>query len=289
MSSKRQKARSLSTGELPEHLNFKYLKKFILFPKLPVEVRLMIWRLAFPPPRRIDISERYPYYWWHSETPSDVVIPPSCLRNKNDPHNEDNLPVTLSVNRESRQETLKHYDVVPIRNPRPSPHRCPPGSGKLRVPLCVRNGVDGDTLAFFPRIMKKGEDEQWLNHIQTHAPKLLSSVENLEIDTGCPELPWSSQDLFSIFRSVKHLSLSVCSVSYVLGTPFSRSLQDRWERRIRDHLSDWIKEGNTKSERKLPVRMISLYDYEAKEPPQFSSEGGQAEVLDNGIVLRWVY
>lgn len=54
---------------------------FSLFPRLPRELRLMIWRLTLPRPRRIRQNENRMY------------------------------PITLSINQESRAMALQHYKV----------------------------------------------------------------------------------------------------------------------------------------------------------------------------------
>jgi hypothetical protein len=64
---------------------------FWLFSKLPLEIRLNIWRQTFP--RRTHMIFNGPYKPW------------PCLRVRHTPL----PPVSSRVNFESRQETLRHY------------------------------------------------------------------------------------------------------------------------------------------------------------------------------------
>lgn len=67
-----------------------YHTTFTLFPKLPTELRLMIWRAARPGPRTIELKWRNDIGRWTS-----IAKP----------------PVILQVNAESREEALKHYQL----------------------------------------------------------------------------------------------------------------------------------------------------------------------------------
>lgn len=68
----------------------KPLTVFVIFPRLPIELRLKIWTLSFPCGRtaRLDLDTST------QRTPRDQ------------------LPPTLFANRESRSETLKHYPIA---------------------------------------------------------------------------------------------------------------------------------------------------------------------------------
>ena len=71
------------------------LETFDLFPKLPIELRLKIWKLSFPIGRHIT----FPFL-----KPANYILPPFEDRSE--------FPVTLRINHESRTETLKNYSVV---------------------------------------------------------------------------------------------------------------------------------------------------------------------------------
>jgi hypothetical protein len=66
--------------------------RFTLFPKLPPEVRCMIWATCFPKGRYISI---YHHQMW---------LNPAEMRSPN--------PITLMINRESRRETRRKYAIV---------------------------------------------------------------------------------------------------------------------------------------------------------------------------------
>lgn len=90
-----------SANEVSKQDAYRNLDSFTVFPDLPTEMRLKIWRSAFPPARhlKLDLSHHF----------SESTVSPDNMAMKEDEHEP---PVTLLVNRESREETLKHYTVV---------------------------------------------------------------------------------------------------------------------------------------------------------------------------------
>jgi hypothetical protein len=78
----------------------KDLDTFPLFPKSPLELRLKIWRGAFPMPRFVNLGPP-------CIGPCCKILHHEVLRDQHVP-----LPVTLRINSESRIETLKCYTVV---------------------------------------------------------------------------------------------------------------------------------------------------------------------------------
>jgi hypothetical protein len=77
---------------------------FTLFPKLPIELRLKIWRYTFPRGRYINLDDHDEFALYSSYQPTDHAT--------DELKKEPLLPVTLSVNKESREETLKHYIIA---------------------------------------------------------------------------------------------------------------------------------------------------------------------------------
>jgi hypothetical protein len=75
------------------------LNEFTLFPKLPVELRLKIWRAALPGPRIIEA-----YYDYEESVNGDISD--GVIRTNQPP------PVLLSVCHESREETLRKYITI---------------------------------------------------------------------------------------------------------------------------------------------------------------------------------
>lgn len=77
------------------------LDTFTLFPKLPLELRLKVWRFCFPKSREILIgingSERYGNY-------ADDKV--------HELQRDISLPITLHICAESREETLRKYCLV---------------------------------------------------------------------------------------------------------------------------------------------------------------------------------
>lgn len=86
------------THDLPdphEELFYQPLSSFTLFPKLPPEIRSMIWQATFP---------RNKHFWWfHPGKPEQALA-------KIQP------PISSRINCESRKETLQHYQVLRRRN-----------------------------------------------------------------------------------------------------------------------------------------------------------------------------
>ncbi|KAE9363606.1 hypothetical protein N431DRAFT_564235 [Stipitochalara longipes BDJ] len=78
-------------------------ESFTVFPKLVVELRLKVWRSAFPPPRHVKLDLSY-HFCEHDISPEIEAMQDHDLSLP--------LPVTLFVNHESREETLRHYIVV---------------------------------------------------------------------------------------------------------------------------------------------------------------------------------
>ena len=75
---------------------------FTLFPKLPLELRRKIWVDSFPRARIVDLLT---YEELHDPIKNIGMYEETrIMANK---HARDRFPVTLSVNRESRTETLR--------------------------------------------------------------------------------------------------------------------------------------------------------------------------------------
>ncbi|KAG4434830.1 hypothetical protein IFR05_009701 [Cadophora sp. M221] len=78
-------------------------KKFALFPKLPLELRTMIWKQALPGPRVIAITNSTV----HPQTFAETLKP-----QPDRPKSNAVLPTLLHVNSESREITLKIYKLA---------------------------------------------------------------------------------------------------------------------------------------------------------------------------------
>lgn len=104
---------------------------FTCFPKLTLELRLIIWRAAFPRGRMVQIEAQLKDYAYYG--------PP--------------LPSTLMVNRESRRETLRNYllcyqdDELLNRVPVWEPHLRSKDLQQQPRPVCYNPGRD---LLFVP-------------------------------------------------------------------------------------------------------------------------------------------
>ena len=171
------------------------------------------------------------------------------------------LPIGLSVNQESREETLKHYAVVPIQQL--APIQVPPSNRpRARMALCVRLGLD--TAAFLPpqtdewdsfSVMKERQ-ELWFNHINSCAPHLLRKIEKLEVAFGrdLRTMAGPTGRYFKIvfceasrvlnqFPSLKTLLITINKVP-AYHAMFSREAPDRRdEESIRDDVKAWLEKG----------------------------------------------
>jgi hypothetical protein len=145
--------------ELPdpnEELYYQYPHTFRLFPKLPLEIRVNIWRQTFP--RRTHMIFNGPYK------------PFPCFRVRYTPP----PPVSSRVNFESRQETLRHYKVLQTST------------------LCTCYSLRPKTLYFHPEIdILRGWDthlkvpnnieRDWDYHFKVSLEEFASSVRFLEM------------------------------------------------------------------------------------------------------------
>jgi hypothetical protein len=107
---------SSESPDLPEQAppltpNEEKLNTFILFPKLPIELRLKIWRFNFPRGRCIALDTHLFRFGSIPKAPHQTAVQFEEVRSwGNDSPTE--FPVALWVNKESRQETSRHYIIV---------------------------------------------------------------------------------------------------------------------------------------------------------------------------------
>lgn len=76
--------------------------QFTPFPKMPIEIRLNIWRWTFPRGREVNFGNELVFKAMTAKLRANSVT---------FDHGEP-LPVALRVNKESRAETSKHYSIV---------------------------------------------------------------------------------------------------------------------------------------------------------------------------------
>ncbi|SRR6266536_2701822 len=138
--------------------------EFTLFPNLPVELRLRIWRFGFPGPRVVNIS--------YAENVAALSY--------NDANNKRGIcefPVTLYICSESRKETLKHYFVF---HRRPYVHS---DYFDLR-PLCIHPSRDHAVLFFdhwSGEVFHTIYIYEWFNRMHAKSPQFFKKLLSLEI------------------------------------------------------------------------------------------------------------
>ena len=113
MTARTAEMRDIFDYELPDPYRILFLQSydtpntFTCFPKITLELRLMVWRFAFRTPASVEVNPSYRHF--------NLFASPARLPPKE-------LPITLRINRESRMETLNHYSVLEWnRDPRSGP------------------------------------------------------------------------------------------------------------------------------------------------------------------------
>lgn len=118
-------------------------KTFTIFPKLPLELRHMVWRASFPASRRIKVRMDYKHhqkYWWYSHL----------------------TPVTFHVNKESRAESRCSHEC--LFEAYGSTSDLLPLYFRARVDTLIVSGIDvmnhsDCRKTYFPRHMQSAYDK----------------------------------------------------------------------------------------------------------------------------------
>ncbi|KAF8863002.1 hypothetical protein BDZ45DRAFT_798630 [Acephala macrosclerotiorum] len=174
---------SILIGELPDPDQQLYLQlgknlKFDPFPKLPIELRVKIWRYGFPRPRHVCLETGYGI---------DINIFRGCssssTKKVRNYHNfiTRPLPITLKINKESRLETLRHYtvlfqgDVDGLKANLPNVYA---------RPFCFDLARDSLFMGFTEHISLPAGSEwigKWLEYLDPKLPGELAKIRPLEI------------------------------------------------------------------------------------------------------------
>lgn len=129
--------------------------KFTLFPKLPLELRLKVWRESFPAGRHVSLA-------------TNSGPPPR-------------LPTSLRVNRESRAETLRFY-VVLFRSDLRKDKKM---TQKNEIPFCFNPARDSMwlsiTLLPVRPNYKTDSLNAWMDYIDNKLPGGCHSIQILEL------------------------------------------------------------------------------------------------------------
>ncbi|PVH74842.1 hypothetical protein DL98DRAFT_537093 [Cadophora sp. DSE1049] len=153
------------------------LDTFTCFSRLPVEIRLVIWRLTFPRGRHVNFDREINssfYHWWGSDadTSRNLGIETHCP-----------LPTVFYVNQESRQESLKHYMVMPRVSATYPPEFIGFSSKTPRTvtfrPLFFCPAVD--TAFITMSTLNDRKSTNWLTEVRNQSLKLFDSIGCLEI------------------------------------------------------------------------------------------------------------
>ncbi|RDL33804.1 uncharacterized protein BP5553_08172 [Venustampulla echinocandica] len=213
---------------------------FTVFPKLPSELRLKIWRSAFPLSRTVGL-----------EVP-DYLIMGICRLERSATNRSRALqsierqrlaklppmPMTLRINRESREETLRHYCVLFPGDIQECSHS--PLEKFVEKPICLN--ARRDRLFFSHDHIRYYVEKfpEWLKYIASKIPsgKGLKEVSELEIGgvdfheyfRERHEMPGSHLLLASIIQSFEGLTkLYITPHAAALTNPFIFILKQKAE------------------------------------------------------------
>jgi len=141
--------------------------EFNLFPKLPIEIRFRIWIMTFKK-QHVDLDiqkfwenrHRYPFGPERRKSPLRPIF-----------------PAALHVNRESRNETLRHYCIITTNDSRMS------RVSASRVPICVNLSLDSCYFDCWPLSSLKyiTAYATWLSKLDSAARGGVESVAELEV------------------------------------------------------------------------------------------------------------
>jgi len=159
------------------------LLAFACFPKLPIELRLAVWRFAFPAPCKVNI-----HYGQHDvrefiERGSKKI---RCRTTQP-------LPIGLSVCKESRIETLKHYCVYLQQGFSLT--------GANYKPLCFNPSWD-DLFINYSQILRRPGDyqnpslSQHISSLKAYSPEHFANIQHLRLENVLP-LSFYSQCWYS--------------------------------------------------------------------------------------------
>ncbi|CZT03546.1 uncharacterized protein RAG0_10265 [Rhynchosporium agropyri] len=178
------------------------LKSFDCFKKLPMELRLMVWRLSFPRDRLVDMNEIVHVDMDHFRR---GLPEPDCEISRGTERNCP-FPATLHINQESRKETLNHYCVV-LR---------PEGYSQKLETLCYNPGLD--TLFF--SLKETPELRKWIELLQEASPRLFSLIEKVEIRNQRPCLAFFETPGFGNVKGMELLRRSLVVLSKFSGLKY---------------------------------------------------------------------
>jgi hypothetical protein len=146
-------------------------KPFTLFPELPIELRRKIWRETFEA-HHVDLSIR------------GCVAPhwrPIMMDREDDSLY---LPITLFVNRESREKTVRYYCYLFDNHANPSPSLYPSCPVKLLPPECFNPSLDSGSISYGIRGISEYPVEyvNLISYIDSVAPGGVRTLQRLRVN-----------------------------------------------------------------------------------------------------------
>lgn len=132
-------------------------KSFQRFPKLPAELRLRIWRYCLPGPCNVFLER---------------LMPQEDLRDLG-PTRYGMRPITLSINHESRHETLKHYYIMT-----PFFKKLKKRKGHI---VCLDPTID--TIHVNAMDLAKMDVYKWFKRLSPQIPEFFKAIKTLEVSS----------------------------------------------------------------------------------------------------------
>lgn len=227
--------RALFALELPDNGQLLYtqhfgkdLDTFEPFKKLPVETRLEIWRLSFPPPRNVNIrpgklcQKRFFPHVGHSTRCRCTAF-------------HIKHPVALRVNQESCCESLRHYRLLF------SPLNFNAAWKVAPQAICFRPNYDLLYLEWDSMLQQTFQPFDWISELQKTNPRCFAGVETLELrqfqyESQILSCQSSLLDALESFSDLKELRMIVPNVRQ----RWNLWQQRRWE--VRQYISNKFSE-----------------------------------------------
>jgi hypothetical protein len=194
----------------PLIVKLRYPTEFPRLKDLPPELRIQIWLHAFPPGRHFDLDT---YVLFNEMHPKGITFDDHRMPSLLNP----DPPVTLFVNRESRQENLRHYCII-----FPEGYYLCKSRVNFKIkPLCLNSSKDSLYFDFRTIWTYDISFNWWLQFLNVQIPGGLQKFKALEArnvswrDTarenrvpGSPQIRPLSQT-FSMFTGVRKIIITL--------------------------------------------------------------------------------
>ncbi|KAH7310021.1 hypothetical protein BKA65DRAFT_485238 [Rhexocercosporidium sp. MPI-PUGE-AT-0058] len=175
-------------------------KMFTLFPKLTLELRLMVWKCALPKGRLIDLDITMNELYYGGQGRSRAPF-----------------PILLQVNQESRRETLTHYALfLPRDLPKEAKKNIETCVNGSRWPVCM--SPSRDFLYFYQGVIGKS-----VLLFETLCPRAIHSIDTLAIVLTPYDDSQGYNDAALFFKGLRKLYIVQADAAEYTASP------EKWE------------------------------------------------------------